>query len=204
MKKVLIIWGGWEGHKPEIIAEKLKQELDKNDYDVTLTSNFGILLNSKLSNYDVIIPIWSCGIKGDIYLNELLEAVEEGVGLATFHGGINWFEQEKYYEMIGALYLYDSKPERYNVTITDKLHPVTEDFNDFEIFSEKYYIQVDPQNYVLANADFEGLKMPISWIRNFGKGRIFYTTLAHSPEELFSKSSIEMILKGIDWCSRKI
>lgn len=204
MKKALIIWGGWEGHKPQFIAEKFKQELNNRNYDVALTSNFGILLNEELSNYDVIIPIWSCGIKGDFYLSQLLEAVEEGVGLATFHGGINWFEQEKYYEMIGALYINDCKPEKYNITITDKHHPITKSLSDFEILSEKYYIQVDPQNHVLANADFNGIKMPIAWIKNHGKGRVFYTSLAHSPEELFSQSSIAMILNGIDWCAKKI
>ncbi|XMB66951.1 ThuA domain-containing protein [Mycoplasmatota bacterium zrk1] len=203
MKKALLIWGGWEGHKPKVIAEKLGKELNKKGYIVKATSNFGILLDGNLSKYDVIIPIWSCGIKGDIYLNELLEAIEEGVGLATFHGGINWFEQEKYYKMIGALYLYDTKPEKYNLTITDKLHPITKNIVDFEITSEKYFIQVDPQNNILANADFSGMKVPTAWTRNHGKGRIFYTTMAHSVDELFSEPCISMILNGIDWCSKK-
>lgn len=34
-------------------------------------------------------------------------------GLATFHGGINWFEQVRYYEMIGGFCLYDTKSEDY-------------------------------------------------------------------------------------------
>ncbi|QVK21593.1 ThuA domain-containing protein [Mycoplasmatota bacterium] len=204
MKKALLIWGGWEGHQPNVIAEKLGQELNEKGYNVNITSNFGVLLSEELINYDVIVPIWSCGIKGDIYLNQLLKAVEGGVGLATFHGGINWFEQEKYYEMIGAFYLYDTKPEKYNVTITDKLHPITKKIYDFEITSEKYFIQVDLQNNILASADFSGVKIPIAWSRKYGKGRVFYTTIAHSPNELFSEPCKSMILNGIDWCSRKI
>lgn len=145
--------------------------------------------------------MWSCGIKGEYYLKPLLEAVEKGVGLATFHGGINWFEDEKYYRMIGALYLYDTKVEEYTITITDKKHPITAGLKDFNIISEKYYMQVDPTNHVLATANFSGIKTPIAWTKNYGKGRIFYTSLAHTAEQLFSDSNINMILNGIKWCS---
>ncbi|WBW97836.1 ThuA domain-containing protein [Oceanirhabdus sp. W0125-5] len=201
MKKALIIWGGWEGHTPELIANRIGEILEKDNYNVTITCDFAILINDKLIKYDVIVPVWSCGIKSNYYLKPLLEAVNNGVGLATFHGGINWFEDEEYYKMIGALYLYDSNEEEYTIKITDKKHPITVSLDDFNIISEKYYIQVDPSNNVLAAADFSGIKTPISWTRNYGKGRIFYTSLAHSSEQFFSNSNMQMILSGIKWCS---
>lgn len=201
MKKALIIWGGWEGHNPQVIANGIGEMLEKRNYNVTITCDFAILINDELTKYDVIVPIWSCGIKGEYYLNPLLEAVKSGVGLATFHGGINWFEDEKYYKMIGASYLYDSSCEEYTIKITDKNHPITVGINDFNITSEKYYIQVDPSNHVLAMADFSGINTPIAWTRNYGKGRIFYTSLAHSSEQFFSNSNMIIILNGIEWCS---
>ena len=204
VKKALIFFGGWKGHEPKLIAERIAQELLNKDYIVTKTCDFGDLLDDELLNYDVIVPIWSCGMKGDFYLSQLLNAVRNGVGLATFHGGISWFEQEKYYEMIGALYLYDTKPEKYNVAIADIHHPITKDLKDIEIISEKYYIQVDPQNHILAYADFSGTKMPISWVRSYGKGQIFYSSLAHSPEQLFNIVNLKMVLNGIDWVSKVI
>lgn len=139
--------------------------------------------------------------KRRILFKTLLEAVKRGVGLATFHGGINWFEDEEYYKMIGALYLYDTSSEEYVVTITDRKHLITAGLNDFTIISEKYYIQVDPTNHILAMADYSGINVPIAWTRNYGKGRIFYTSLAHSYEQLFSSYNMMMILKGIKWCS---
>ena len=204
LRKALIFFGGWKGHEPKLIADKISEELRNKDYSITKSSDFGDLLDDELLTYDVIIPIWSCGMKGDFYLSQLLNAVKNGVGLATFHGGINWFEQEKYYEMIGAFYLYDSKPEKYNVTIADTNHPITEDLQDIEIISEKYYIQVDPKNHILAYADFSETKMPISWIKNYGKGRVFYSSLAHSPEQIFNQMNMKMILNGIDWASKVI
>jgi type 1 glutamine amidotransferase len=135
MKKALIIWGGWVGHNPEPIAKEVGKMLEKNNHNATITCDFSILMNEELTKYDVIVPVWSCWIKGEYYLKPLLEAVKKGVGLATFHGGINWFEDEEYYKMIGALYLYDTSSEEYVVTITDKKHLITSGLNDFTIVS---------------------------------------------------------------------
>lgn len=200
MKKALIIWGGWEGHKPDTIAERLSRELEKRNYQCTVTSYFGIILSEGVNSFDVIIPIWSCGIQSDIYLNELLELIEDGVSLATFHGGIDWFDQKKYYELIGGMYLYDTEPETYKVKITNTSHPITKGLCDFTVHNEKYYLQVDTSNNILALANFSDVEVPVAWTRNYGKGRIFYTTLAHTPEELFKEECLNLLLNGIDWC----
>ncbi len=201
MDKALIIWGGWEGHKPELTANILKEELNKNEFEVKSTSNFAVLLNEDLLKYDVIIPVWSVGIKSTVYLKMLLNAVREGVGLAGFHGAIKWFIDDKYYLLIGGNYLKDTEEESFQVKITDTYHPITEYIDDFQITSEKYYLQYDPRNKILAEADFGDVKMPISWVRKFGDGRVFYTSLAHSPEHLFEKHSLKMLLNGIEWAA---
>jgi type 1 glutamine amidotransferase len=204
MKKALLIWGGWDGHKPLEVADRIGAELEKRNYEVTKTSHFGCLLNEEeLYSYDVIVPIWSCGIKSDIYLNELADAIKSGIGLATFHGGINWFDQDEYYRIIGGFYLHDTKCESYEVVIANKDHIITKGQSDFEIYNEKYFLQVDPTNDILASANFSGIEMPIAWTRSYGKGQVFYTTFAHQPEDLFGNNSLEMLLNGIEWCTRK-
>ena len=201
VEKVLIIWGGWVGHHPESTAQRVGELLART-CAVTVTSDFATLINDDLTAYDVIIPVWSCGIRSDYYLDPLLQAVQRGVGLATFHGGINWFEDEKYYRMMGALYLSDSGEEEFAVTIADTEHPITAGVTDFRIVSEKYRIQVDPTNHILATADVAGVRTPIAWTRTHGAGRIFYTSLAHSPEQFFRSPNITMILNAIGWCAR--
>lgn len=201
MKRVLILWGGWEGHAPDRVAERLGRVLEERGYETTVTSYFGILMSEDISGYDVIVPIWSCGIKGDIYLDCLLDFVKGGGGLSTFHGGINWFEQEKYYEMIGGFYVYDTESEDYPVKIVDPQHFITKSQQDFVTHSEKYFLQTDPTNKVLAVGRFQCTDMPIAWTRRYGQGRVFYTALAHSMEALFKEESLTMLLNGIDWCA---
>ncbi|MGV8968804.1 MAG: ThuA domain-containing protein [Cellulomonas sp.] len=201
MKNVLIIWGGWAGHHPRSVATRVGEML-ASSCTVTVTSDFAVLMNEDLTQYDVIVPTWSCGIKSDYYLDPLLRAVQGGVGLATFHGGINWFEDERYYRMLGALYLFDSSDEQFTVAIADKDHPITADLTDFSIVSDQYRLQTDPTNHLLATADFARIRTPIAWTRTYGAGRVFYTSLAHSPEHFFESPNITMILNAITWCAR--
>ena len=32
MKKALIFWGGWEGHEPQLVANRFKRLLEKNGF----------------------------------------------------------------------------------------------------------------------------------------------------------------------------
>lgn len=200
-KKALIIWGGWEGHHPQKTANHLKKQLESHQFIVKETSHFGILLSENLLQYDVIIPIWSCGIKSDYFLEPLLKAIKNGVGLATFHGGINWFEDENYAEMIGGMFLYDTPSERYNVTLSENTHSITQTLKPFKIVSEKYYLHVSSTNQILLDAHYGDTTAPIAWTKSYGKGRVFYTTLAHSPDQLFSESCEKLIIEGIKWCA---
>jgi len=133
-----------------------------------------------------------------------MDAIREGVGLVAFHGAIKWFIDDYYYHLIGGNYIKDSEEENFQVKIVNQSHPITEYLEDFEIISEKYYLQFDPRNNILAEADFGDVKMPISWTKKFGDGRIFYTSLAHSPEHLFEKHSLKMLIEAINWTAGRL
>ncbi len=185
MKKALIIWGGWDGHQPEVVANHLSSLLIQSQFETTVTSHLGVLLNDDLKDYDVIVPVWSCGISSDIYLDCLLDVIKQGVGLATFHGGINWFDQPEYHKMIGAVYLDDTPPEKYKVIIRDNQHFISNQVQDFDTVSEKYRLVVDDQVHKLAYAQVDGKHSPICWVKSYGHGRVFYSALAHTPVKQF-------------------
>jgi type 1 glutamine amidotransferase len=47
--------------------------------------------------------------------------------------------------------------------------------------------------------------MPVAWIKKWGKGRVFYSALGHSPEE-FSKfpASLELTVRGLLWAAGEL
>lgn len=178
----------------------MRSILERNRNEVKCTSDFSSLLNEDLSKYHVIIPIWSCGIKGDMYLNALLKAIESGVGFATFHGGINWFEENRYYEMIGGFYLRDTQYEHAHILLKND-HPIIRGHHDFCYSGEVFDVMYDTDNILLAELQTSENKRPYAWVKNFGKGRVFYTMGAHDLGSLLDGPCRELILNGIEWCA---
>ena len=57
MKKALIFWGGWDGHDPELVANRFKRILEKEGFDVTLTdSQDALMVKEDVMEYDLLVP----------------------------------------------------------------------------------------------------------------------------------------------------
>ena len=98
----------------------------------------------------------------------------------------------------------------YNVRVTNPEDPITQGIAEFKMTSEQYYMHVDPNVKVLATTRFdgshhewiEGCTIPVVWKKNYGKGRIFYTSLGHSLSHITDQPAAVKILKrGIRWAS---
>lgn len=102
-------------------------------------------------------------------------------------------------------------PQPYNVTITDREHEVTNGVNDFPVASEQYYMSVDPNNTVLAETTFsgehfpwlDGLTSPVAWVRQWGRGRVFYHSVGHAPQDLAGDDVRRLTKQGIAWAARQ-
>ncbi len=55
-KKVLIVYGGWEGHDPCGVANVFAEILEKENFEVTKSDTLDIFLTD-LTKYDLIVPI---------------------------------------------------------------------------------------------------------------------------------------------------
>ena len=43
------------------------------------------------------------------------------------------------------------------------------------------------------------LDFPISWIKPYGKGRVFYTTIGHNPDSFKNPAMLQHYLAGIQY-----
>ena len=184
MKKALIVRGGWTGHEPFQVGDILAGALRENGFEVEISETLDAFKNSEnLKGLDLIVPIWTMGSIAREQLQPLLEAVKSGVGIAGVHGGMgDAFRQETEYQyMVGGQWVAHPGGDgvSYTVRIEDQEDPITKGLTDFEVKSEKYYMHVDPAIKVLATTDFDGVKIPITWTKHYGKGRVFYCSLGH-------------------------
>lgn len=214
MKRVLIFYGGWEGHDPNQFADQLKQDLSEQRYEVTCVNTLNVLDDPEaLKQFDVIIPLWTMGELSEQREKNLVNAVASGVGLAGWHGGMaDAFRDALEYKMMvgGQFVSHPGNVRDYTVNIVKPDDPIVKGIRDFAFNSEQYYMHVDPSNDVLATTTFsgsplpwlEGVEIPVVWKRMWGQGRVFYCSLGHQVHELEVEAFRVILRRGIDWASR--
>lgn len=218
MTNVLYLYGGWPGHHPYEIADWTRGVLDELGYDVEETQDI-FRLHADLTGYDLIVLGWNNALTtedlSDAQEQSLLDAVAAGTGVAAWHGAAAAFRASlKYHFMLGGDFIEhpagEAYPQPYTVQITDREHPVTDGVNDFRVASEQYYMHVDPNNHVLAETVFtgehlpwlEGLRSPVAWVRNWGKGRVFYHSVGHDPGNLDDPDVRRLTKQGLAYAAR--
>lgn len=143
--------------------------------------------------------------------------VSSGKGFVGIHSATDTFYQwPTYGEMIGGY--FNHHPWNANDTVTvrvEKRNALTASFPDeFQLTEEIYQIKepydrskcdvclslettrtdMTKKNVQRTDGDF-----PISWIKPFGSGRVFYTSLGHN-EALYKREDYQKhVLEGIKW-----
>jgi type 1 glutamine amidotransferase len=156
---------------------------------------------------------------------DLVRYVNEGGGIGGIHGtpwaSRNW---DEFAEMIGA----QSAPHRIEngiLKVYDKENPIVRPFNYENLpFREEYYrfddtgngrlrwdkvrvlLIVDLDEKVPASTDtpWTGYKRPdkvypVAWIREYGKGRVFYNSMGHMNETFMKPEIVGHFLAGMQY-----
>ena len=210
-KKILVVHGGWEGHQPAAFAERMGAWLEAEGAGLTISDSLGIYTDETfMSSVDLIIQYWTMGKITKEQEAGLLQAVKNGAGLAGCHGGTgdSFRDNPNYQYMVGGQWVAHPGGEiDYHVDIIHSEDPVTSGVQDFDIHTEQYYMHVDPNVKVLATTAFtgapdswiDGAVMPVVWKKYFGKGRVFYLSIGHSPDTFEVPEVWTMLNRGIKW-----
>jgi type 1 glutamine amidotransferase len=143
----------------------------------------------------------------------ILEFVQSGKGIVGIHAATAAFQNwPEYGEMMGGYYgghIY----EEVAIKLDDPRHPVNACFNGRPWrIKDEIYIAREPYSreklHVLLSLDLEQMPDPgkrpdkdyaISWVRQYGEGRVFYTTLGHAVETYWNPLFLEHVLAGIQF-----
>jgi type 1 glutamine amidotransferase len=180
---------------------------------VTVSNSLDSYLDEDLmGSLDLLIQNWTMGkITGD-QEKGLVNAIMGGVGLAGWHGGIGdaFRNNVKFQFMVGGQWVaHPGGGIDYRVNIVDHKDPITKGLEDFNMHSEQYYMQVDPNVKVLTTTTFsgehaswiDGAVIPVTWKKYFGDGRVFYSSLGHVMKDYEVPEALEIQKRGIRWAS---
>ena len=158
----------------------------------------------------------------------LMDFVRSGKGVVGIHaattnfsskgpvGSVDWPEAAEMMGGIFAGHYWRSGQGEWAVKIDDPAHPLNAAFKGkgFKIADEIYmYKSFQKDNVrVLLSLDFSDPKtasvkkdqtyVPISWVSDWGKGRVFYSALGHKAQEFADYPHVlAMTVRGITWAA---
>lgn len=214
--KALIVWGGWDGHQPRQVAETADRELRARGFSTEVADTLDAFKDgAKLKSLQLIVPVWTMGsISGD-QLNPVAEAVRSGVGVAGCHGGMcdSFRDATEWQFMTGGQWVAHPGNDgvEYTVHISAPDHFITRGTKDFAVRSEQYYMHVDPAVKVLATTAFptaDGphapngrVDMPVVWTKQYGAGRVFYSSLGHHADIVEQPDPLRIFVRGLLWAA---
>jgi type 1 glutamine amidotransferase len=214
MREALIVWGGWSGHEPEQCSKIVAGILEGEGFKVYVENTTEAFADPSIRDLSLIVPIITMSKIEKEEVQNLSKAVESGVGLAGWHGGMGdaFRESVEYQFMCGGQWVaHPGNVIDYRVDIAKPEDPICKGLKSFPYRSEQYYMHVDPSNEVLATTTFsgailpwvEGVVMPVAWKRRHGKGRVFYSSLGHVAKEFDVPEMRTLFQRGALWAARK-
>lgn len=216
MKNALIVFGGWEGHEPDKVANLFAGMLEQEGFVVTCSDKLDSFADlAFLQSQHLIVPIWTMGEIPNEWADNVINAVADGTGLAGCHGGMcDAFRSNVTWQfMTGANWVSHPGGDdvEYTVNIRNSSSPLVAGISDFNIKSEQYYLHIDPAIEVLATTRFPianwfhaangVVDMPQVWTKRWGVGRVFYNALGHHADVFAIPEARELMRRGLLWAA---
>lgn len=145
----------------------------------------------------------------------ILDYVRNGKGIVGVHAATAAFQNwPEYGKMIGGYYNTHIFQD-VAIKLDDPQHPVNACFDGkpFQI-NDEIYIFREPYSreslHILLSLDLDRMDDPgkrpdkdyaVSWVRPYGQGRVFYTTLGHAAETYWNPLFLQHLLAGIQFAT---
>ncbi|MFI1989023.1 ThuA domain-containing protein [Actinoplanes sp. NPDC020271] len=206
--RALIVRGGWAGHEPVACTELFRDFLQRNGFSLRTADTLDAYLDP--DHFDLIVQCWTGARFTEEQERALVERVRAGAGFAGWHGGVvaTGYEAPAYQFMVGGRFLcHPGGFVDHQIKINTR-HPLAYGLSTYPVHTEQYFMHVDPTLDVLASTTFTGdhgapetagAVMPVAWTRHFGSGRVFVSTLGHSPADLQVPQTRTITERGMSW-----
>jgi len=199
--KLFFLQGG--GHDWKGNFAILQPILEKTgDFEISASNDMDELKADSIKKYNLILFYGSgLNFKNPEQEKGLIEFVKGGGAFAGIHSATDSFKNsEAYWQMIGGRFKGHGGG-KFWTRIVDKEHAITKGLEDFEIqdetYSHNYAKGFEPHSLVKIDRGAEQQSM--GWCHEFGKGRVFYTSLGHGREAWVNPHFQRLAVRGLYW-----
>ncbi len=148
-----------------------------------------------------------------------LDAIKQGVGFVGMHCATDTFHsgptgRSEFIEMIGGEFTSHGKQQEAMIDVVDPDFPGVKPFGDrFQLLEEWFaFRNISPEMHVIMvqlTEDMEGKdynrpNYPMTWSKNFGDGKVFYTSMGHREDTWTNPDYQNLLMGGLDFVTGKV
>jgi putative membrane-bound dehydrogenase-like protein len=166
------------------------------------TDSLDDLNSAKLAGYDCLVIYANWEKISPEQEKALLDFVERGGGFVPLHcASFCFLNSPKYVELVGAQFKSHSAGV-FKETIVQPDNPVMKGLSPIESWDETYvHTRHNTNRVVLAERRDDKGAEPYTWVREQGKGRVFYTAWGHDERTWSNRGFQALVENGIRWAS---
>jgi hypothetical protein len=200
----------------------LREIATREGFVAEASEDSGVFTAEQLARYDAIILLSTTTDKNnpdsEFFAGARREAFERfvraGGGVLAIHAAADGHRGWPWHRrMIGAVFEHHppGTPEG-RLTVIDRAHPATRTlperfartdewylFSDFDAAHVRVLVTLDPASIGLPAGD----PLPISWVHEVDRGRVFYTAMGHTTESFAEPLFRAHIAGGLRWVLRR-
>ncbi len=186
-------------HDPVERYRVLKKALGVDGIDITYTEDLADLRPEVLGQYDAVMLYgnWKQNEAMDSnQLKSLVSFIDSGHGFLPIHCASACFGgSDEFVKLVGGRFK-SHETGVFTTNIVAKDHPIMRGYEGFETWDETYvHDRLTDDRTVLQVRD----KEPWTWVREQGKGKVFYTAFGHDMRCWEQPAFHELLRRAILW-----
>lgn len=216
--KVLLIAGGCchdYGKQKDVLKEGLESRAHvqvKIVYteDPHTTARFEIYQDPNWARgYDVVIhDECTSDVKELPYVENILAAHKGGVPAVNLHCAMHCYRTgtDDWFKFVGVQSSRHGPQQPIEVSYVDRDHPVSKGLDDWITINEELYnnLKVFDTAHALARGKQGNDDYVVTWVNEYGKTRIFSTTLGHNTQTVADRRYLDLVTRGLLWSCDKL
>ncbi len=201
-------------HQPQARFNDLQPALAKRGINLTYTEDPGVLSAAGLAPYKALVVYANIDKITPDQETALIEYVQNGGGFVPLHCASFCFRNSpKYVALVGAQFSkHGTGVVETRLEAID--HPILKGFSGFKSWDETYrhsmhnpmgrtVLEYHPLSADELKKDPKAMaEEPWTWVRNEGKGRVFYTAWGHDGRTFSNPGFQNLVERGIRWAAQ--
>ena len=198
--EVLFLGHNSTHHDSARFEPMLAKAIESEGFHFTYTPDPNQLNAENLAKYDALMIYANHTTITPEQEKALLDFVASGKGFLPIHCASFCFQNSPaYIALVGAQFLKHGTGE-FTATIVQPNHPVLDGVQPFQVWDETYvHTKINPDKAVLMERVDDSGREPWTWVREQGKGRVFYTAYGHDERVWGHPMFQRLVRNGILW-----